>query len=66
MRVNREFTRLFGYTTAPNPGPPPAELIVPGESRAEEPREAGVVAQGPPVEVRGVRQRKDAVGCPWR
>jgi len=64
MRVNREFTRLFGYTPHETLGRHLRELIVPGESRAEEPREAGVVAQGPPVEVEGVRQRKDGRRVP--
>jgi PAS domain S-box-containing protein len=66
MRVNRAFTRLFGYTPHEALGRHLRELFVPGESRTEEPREAGVVAVGPPVEVEGVRQRKDSRRVPWR
>ena len=57
--VNREFTRLFGYTPQETIGHHLNELIVPGESRAEEQRYADLVAQGRRVDVEGVRQRKD-------
>jgi len=59
VRVNREFTRLFGYTPRETIGRPLRELIVPDKSRAEEQRYADLVAQGQRVEVEGVRQRKD-------
>jgi PAS domain S-box-containing protein len=59
VRVNLEFTRLFGYTPCETIGRPLRELIVPDKSRAEEQRYADLVAQGQHVEVEGVHQRKD-------
>jgi PAS domain S-box-containing protein len=59
VRVNREFTRLFGYTPQETLGRHLNELIVPDESRAEEQRYADLVAQGQRVDAEGVRQRKD-------
>src|SRR5439155_9604985 len=59
VRVNREFTRMFGYSTYETLGRCLSELIVPDESREEEQRDADMVAHGQRVEVEGVRQRKD-------
>jgi PAS domain S-box-containing protein len=59
VRVNREFTRLFGYTPQETLGRHLSELIVPDESRAEEQRYADLVARGQRVDVEGVRRRKD-------
>ena|SRR6266511_2165290 len=59
VRVNREFTRLFGYTPQETLGRHLNEWIVPDESRAEEQRYAELVAQGQRVDVEGVRQPKD-------
>jgi PAS domain S-box-containing protein len=58
-RVNREFTRLFGYTPQGSFGRHIRELIVPDESRAEEQRYPDLVAQRQRVAVEGVRQGKD-------
>jgi PAS domain S-box-containing protein len=59
VRVNREFTRIFGYTAEEAQGRRLSELIVPEESRDEEQEYAGMVAQGKQVNAEGVRQRKD-------
>ena len=59
VRVNREFTRTFGYSPQEAHGRLLSDLIVPDESRDEEQRYADLVAQGQRVEVEGVRQRKD-------
>jgi PAS domain S-box-containing protein len=59
VRVNREFTRLFGYTPQETLGRQLSELIVPEEWRSEEQRYADLVAQGQRVDVEGVRRRKD-------
>jgi PAS domain S-box-containing protein len=64
VRVNRAFTRLFGYTPPEALGRHLRELIGPDEVPAEGPREAGVVTQGPPVEVEGVRQHKEGRRVP--
>jgi two-component system sensor histidine kinase/response regulator len=59
VRVNREFTRLFGYSPPETIGRSIGELIVPDELRAEEQRYTDLVARGQRVDVEGVRQRKD-------
>jgi PAS domain S-box-containing protein len=59
VRVNREFTRLFGYTPQEALGRHLSELIVPSESREEEQQYIDLVAKGQRVDVEGVRQRKD-------
>jgi len=46
MRVNREFTRIFGYTAADAQGRPLGRLIVPDEHLQESERMARSVAQG--------------------
>jgi PAS domain S-box-containing protein len=59
VRVNREFTRLFGYSPPETIDRSIGELIVPDELRAEEQRYTDLVARGQRVDVEGVRQRKD-------
>lgn len=60
VRVNREFTRLFGYTPAEAGGRQIGELIVPDELRNEEQKYADAVSQGQRVDVEGIRRRKDS------
>jgi PAS domain S-box-containing protein len=59
VRVNREFTRLFGYTPQETLGRRLSELIVPSELRDEFQRNAELVSQGKGVDAEAVRQRKD-------
>jgi PAS domain S-box-containing protein len=59
VRVNREFTRLFGYTPQETLGRRLTELIVPDDLQAEEQQYTDLVAKGQRVDVEGVRQRKD-------
>ena len=58
-RVNREFTRLFGYSPGEILDSRVSELIVPDEAQDEVQRYADMAAQGQRVEVEGVRRRKD-------
>ena len=60
VRVNREFTRMFGYTPQEAIGRRLAELITPDVSQEEEEQYARAVAGGQSVQAEGVRQRKDA------
>jgi PAS domain S-box-containing protein len=64
VRVNREFTRMFGYPPHETLGRRLSELIVPDEARAEEQRDADMVAHGQRVEGERVRQRKDGSRMP--
>ena len=59
VRVNREFTRVFGYTPQETLGRPLSELIVPGEFRDEVQSHTELVSQGQRVDAETVRQRKD-------
>lgn len=59
IRVNREFTRVFGYTAQEAVGRRLRELIVPEELRLEEQTFHDLVDSGKPVETETVRQRKD-------
>jgi PAS domain-containing protein len=63
VRVNREFTRLFGYTPQETLGRRLSELIVPDDSQAEEQQYTDLVAKGQRVDVEGVRQQRMAVVC---
>ena len=58
VRVNREFTRVFGYAPHEAVGRRLSELIVPGELRAEFQRNSELVSQGKGVDAEVVRQRK--------
>jgi len=59
VRMNREFTRLFGYTSQEAVGRHLNELIVPDEFQDEYQRYAEQVARGQRVDVEGIRQHKD-------
>ncbi len=59
VRVNREFTRVFGYTPQEVLGRSLNDLIVPEEARRTAQGNADLVAQGQRVEAEVVRQRKD-------
>jgi PAS domain S-box-containing protein len=59
VRVNREFTRLFGYTSQESIGRYLNELIVPDEFQDEYQRYADLAARGQRVERDGVRRRKN-------
>jgi PAS domain S-box-containing protein len=59
VRVNREFTRVFGYTPPETLDRPLSELIVPREFQDEFQRHVDLVSQGQRVEAEVVRQRND-------
>jgi PAS domain S-box-containing protein len=61
VRVNREFTRVFGYTPQETLGRRPSELISLDASQVGTHRDADVPGHGDGdgVHVEGVRQRKD-------
>jgi PAS domain S-box-containing protein len=59
VRVNRQFTRLFGYAPQETLGRRLSELIVPSELRDDLQRNAEVVSQENGVDLEAVRQRKD-------
>jgi PAS domain S-box-containing protein len=59
IRVNREFTRVFGYTPQETLGRPLSELIVPGEFRNEVQSHEELLLQRQRVDAEVVRQRKD-------
>lgn len=48
VSVNREFLRVFGYTSAGGSGPPLNELIVPAELRDEGQRYTELLRRGQP------------------
>ena len=71
VRVNQEFTRVFGYTPQETLGRRLIELVVPGEFRHEMQRQMELVSQRQRVDAEVVRQRKDgsqvhvlAIGVP--
>jgi PAS domain S-box-containing protein len=61
VRVNREFTRVFGYTPEEMRVPPGVEQIVPDELRSDDPMHADLMAlkPGQRLEVEALRRRKD-------
>src|SRR5205085_565995 len=59
IRVNREFTKVFGHTPREAVGRILDDLIVPDESRDEAQIYAKTVARGRRVDAEGVRRRKD-------
>jgi PAS domain S-box-containing protein len=59
VRVNREFTRIFGYSPQEILGRSLTDLIVPEESRQEAQRNMDLAAHGQRVDAEVVRQRKD-------
>ncbi len=61
LRVNREFTRMFGYTAEEVAGQWLPDLIVPEELRAEALNYRDRLSAGNRVELEAIRQRKDGV-----
>src|ERR1700751_192365 len=61
LRVNREFTRIFGYTAEEVAGQWLPDLIVPEELRAEALKNRDRLSSGNRVELETIRQRKDGV-----
>ena len=61
VRMNREFTRLFGYTPQQALGRSVGELIVPEECRDEDRGYTDLVARGQRVNAEGVRRCRDGV-----
>lgn len=59
VRVNREFTRIFGYASEEIKGERLDELIVPAEARDEVQKMISQLAQGQRVDTEATRQRKD-------
>jgi PAS domain S-box-containing protein len=61
LRVNKEFTRLYGYTPEESVGRWLPDLIVPEELRADALANRFLLASGAKVNVETVRQRKDGL-----
>src|SRR6266403_329105 len=61
LRVNKEFTRIFGYTAEEVVGQRLPDLIVPEELRAEALNNRDRLSSGNKVELETMRQRKDGV-----
>src|ERR1700757_3590134 len=61
LRVNKEFTRIFGYTAEEVAGQWLPELIVPEELDAEAQKYRDQLMSGNRVELETIRQRKDGV-----
>jgi PAS domain S-box-containing protein len=64
IRINRDFTRIFGHTPQAAIGRRLSELIVPAESQDEHRRHADAVARGERVDAEGVRHRQDGSRFP--
>src|SRR5580700_9739423 len=61
LRVNKEFTRIFGYTAEEVAGQWLPALIVPEELHAESLKNRDQLISGNRVELETIRQRKDGV-----
>jgi PAS domain S-box-containing protein len=61
LRVNQEFTRIFGYTAEEVAGRWLPDLIVPEELRVESLKYRALLTLGKRVELEAIRQRKDGV-----
>jgi PAS domain S-box-containing protein len=61
VRVNKEFTRIFGYTAEEAAGQWLPELIIPEGLRAEGLKDMDRLISGNRVELEAIRQRKDGV-----
>src|SRR6202030_4182871 len=61
LRVNEEFTRMFGYTAEEVAGQWLPDLIVPEELRAEALKNRDRLSSGNRVELETIRQHKDGV-----
>jgi PAS domain S-box-containing protein len=64
IRINRDFTRIFGYTRQAAAGRRISELIVPAESQDEYRKHADLVTRGERVDAEGVRCRQDGSRFP--
>ena len=64
IRINRGFTRIFGYTPQAAIGRRVGELIVPGESQDEYRRQVQILSQGQRVDAEGIRCRQDGSRFP--
>jgi PAS domain S-box-containing protein len=61
LRVNKEFTRIFGYTAEEAAGQWLPELIIPEELRAEALKNRASLISGKRIELEAIRQRKGGV-----
>src|SRR5580693_8674253 len=61
LRVNKEFTRIFGYTAEEAAGQWLPELIIPDELQAEGLKYRDALISGKRVELETIRQRKGGV-----
>src|ERR1700692_2492181 len=61
LRVNKEFTRIFGYTAEEVAGQWLPELIMPEELRAEALKNQASLISGKRIELEAIRQRKGGV-----
>jgi PAS domain S-box-containing protein len=61
LRVNQEFTRIFGYTAEEAAGQWLPDLIVPEKLRVESLKYRALLTLGNRVELEAIRQRKDGV-----
>jgi PAS domain S-box-containing protein len=61
IRVNREFTRMFGYTPEEAVDRPLLDLVAPEERMAEYENNARLLSSGQKVESETLRKRKDGV-----
>ncbi|HEY3975281.1 MAG TPA: PAS domain S-box protein [Candidatus Sulfotelmatobacter sp.] len=61
LRVNKEFTRIFGYTAEEAAGQGLADLIVPEELHAEHLKHRASLLSGKRIEFEGIRQRKNGL-----
>src|SRR5258707_10034774 len=61
LRVNKEFTRVFGYTAEEVAGRWLPELIMPEELRAEALKNRERLISGNRIELEAIRQRKEGV-----
>src|ERR1700730_14750143 len=61
LRVNQEFTRIFGYTAEEVAGQWLPDLIVPEELGVEALKDRALLTLGKRVELDAIRQRKDGV-----
>jgi PAS domain S-box-containing protein len=59
LRVNREFTQLFGYSPEESIGRPLRDMIVPDELQDEVQKFIDMLARGERVEAEAIRRRKD-------
>jgi PAS domain S-box-containing protein len=61
LRVNKEFTRIFGYTAEEAAGQGLAGLIVPEELHGEHREHRASLLSGKRIEFEAIRQRKDGL-----